>query len=453
MSHSALTGTRIRERRIVLGLKQAELARSVGISASYLNLIEHNRRRIGGKLLVDIARGLAVDLSALTEGAQAQLLEELGEAAAEHPDVASEVDRADELVGRFPGWAALVAAQHRSILSLERKTATLAERVEHDPFLSEALHDVLSKVTSIRSTASILAETPDLDEPWLRRFHNNLSQDSEKLTDSSEALVTYLDSGGEIEPGLATPQEEMEAWLDARDFHLAELETGEATPVDLVEEAETLRSSAARAMALDHLRQYQTDAERMPLSAVTAAAQELGFDPARLSRLFGVDLPAAMRRLAGLPRAYKDGPRIGLLICDGAGALVLRKATEKFPLPRFSAACPLWPLYQALSRPVTPVRAALNHVSAPSQRFLSYAIAQPRAPIAFSGPQVLQSYMLLVPEALVVREMAELETQSVGASCRICAVPACPARREPSILAENFDTPTPSRDTVGKGTE
>ena len=43
-----LTGNRIRERRLVLGMKQADLAEAVGISASYLNLIEHNRRRIGG---------------------------------------------------------------------------------------------------------------------------------------------------------------------------------------------------------------------------------------------------------------------------------------------------------------------------------------------------------------------------------------------------------------------
>ena len=49
MPERQLTGGRIRERRIALGLRQAELAPRAGISASYLNLIEHNRRRIGGK--------------------------------------------------------------------------------------------------------------------------------------------------------------------------------------------------------------------------------------------------------------------------------------------------------------------------------------------------------------------------------------------------------------------
>ncbi|MGB8622908.1 MAG: helix-turn-helix transcriptional regulator, partial [Paracoccaceae bacterium] len=70
MAQSTLVGTRIRERRLVLGRRQADLAREVGISPAYLNLIEHNRRRIGGKLLVDLARKLDVDASALSEGAE-----------------------------------------------------------------------------------------------------------------------------------------------------------------------------------------------------------------------------------------------------------------------------------------------------------------------------------------------------------------------------------------------
>ena len=59
-----LTGSRIRERRqICRACGKPNLRGRLGISASYLNLIEHNRRRIGGKLLVDIAGALAVEPS------------------------------------------------------------------------------------------------------------------------------------------------------------------------------------------------------------------------------------------------------------------------------------------------------------------------------------------------------------------------------------------------------
>ncbi len=70
MPASRLTGSRIRERRLARGMRQVELARAVGISAAYLNLIEHNRRRIGGKLLVNLARVLEVEPAQLTEGAE-----------------------------------------------------------------------------------------------------------------------------------------------------------------------------------------------------------------------------------------------------------------------------------------------------------------------------------------------------------------------------------------------
>ena len=51
MPLTALTGSRVRERRLALGMRQADLARDAGISASYLNLIEHNRRRVAGDVL------------------------------------------------------------------------------------------------------------------------------------------------------------------------------------------------------------------------------------------------------------------------------------------------------------------------------------------------------------------------------------------------------------------
>ena len=78
MAREGLTGSRIRERRVMAGMKQADLARHIGISASYLNLIEHNRRRIGGKLLLNIADTLGVEPQLLTEGADIPL-EELPE--------------------------------------------------------------------------------------------------------------------------------------------------------------------------------------------------------------------------------------------------------------------------------------------------------------------------------------------------------------------------------------
>src|SRR6056297_466324 len=400
MARSTLTGSRIRERRTLLGRRQADLARAVGISPSYLNLIEHNRRRIGGKLVNAIARELGVEPAALTEGAEAALLNTLREAAADHGAAAEELPRLEEFVGRFPGFAQLMADHRRRALELGRTVELLSDRMTHDPFLSASLHEVLSTVTAIRSTASILAETDDLEGEWLDRFHRNMAEDSRRLAESAEALVRYLDEASSAEFAGSTPQEELDAWLGAQGYHVADLERAlPPEPETLVARAEGLKSAAARALAEAFLRRYRKDAVHMPLAAFRAAALETGFDPAALAVQFGVDLPAVFRRLAVLPRPAAGG-EIGLVACDGSGTLIFRKPIEGFPLPRHSAACPLWPLYQALSRPMAPVRAAVEMGGRSPGRVLAYAISQPAQPAGFDGPQVMEAAMLVLPEEL-----------------------------------------------------
>ena len=58
-------GPRIRERRLAAGMAQAELARLCGISPSYLNLIEHGRRRAGAALVARAAAAMGLDRALL----------------------------------------------------------------------------------------------------------------------------------------------------------------------------------------------------------------------------------------------------------------------------------------------------------------------------------------------------------------------------------------------------
>ena len=81
MPTTTLAGTRLRQRRLTMGLRQADLAARAGISASYLNLIEHNRRRIGPDVLTKLAAALGLPEAALSEGAEGGLLEDLRAAA------------------------------------------------------------------------------------------------------------------------------------------------------------------------------------------------------------------------------------------------------------------------------------------------------------------------------------------------------------------------------------
>ena len=82
MAVQPLIGSRLRERRAALGLKQAELAERAGISPSYLNLIEHNRRRVAPELLERLATVLGVAGEALLRGPAGALAEDLRAVAA-----------------------------------------------------------------------------------------------------------------------------------------------------------------------------------------------------------------------------------------------------------------------------------------------------------------------------------------------------------------------------------
>jgi len=422
MPLSALSGTRLRERRLAAGLRQSDVAARVGISASYLNLIEHNRRKVGGAVLDRLADVLGVDRAALAKGSDAALVEGLQSSVARCAGVVVELDRLEELVSRFPGWAGLLVALDARVQSLVRAIETLNDRMTHDPHLSASLHEVLSSLSSVRATAAILAETDDLPADWTARFHRNLHHDSERLAVGAEALVAYLDAGSTMaEQGIAAPQEEVEDWLRSRGWGFEDA----ALPDGLDSEIAALASTAARSLARDHLARAAADAVALPMVGFVAAVTRHGPDPFALAEAFACDPLVVMRRLAGLADLGA-----GLVVCDASGTLTFRKPTVGFPLPRFGAACPLWPLYAALGRPLHPVEAVVEMAGQGGRSFRVVAWASPRHPFGLRGPELREAAMLVLPGA-----SGSAAAIQIGSSCRVCPRTDCAARREPSILS------------------
>jgi hypothetical protein len=423
MPLSALTGTRLRERRLAMGIRQADLAAAVGISASYLNLIEHDRRKVHGALLVRLADALGFDRTAMAQGADTALIEGLQSAASRGGALSVELTGLEDFASRFPGWAGLLVATDARVQTLERAVEALNDRMTHDPHLSQSLHEVLSSLSSVRATASILAETEDLDPDWAARFHQNLHHDSERLAAGAEALVAYLDAGSSMaEQGIAAPQEEVEDWLKVRGWGFAD-----ATLADGCEdEVGALASTAARSLARAYLGRAQADSKALPMAEFASAVAAEGPDPFALAERFACDPLQVMRRLATLPDLGA-----GLVICDASGTLTFRKPTAGFPLPRFGAACPLWPLYAALGRPSQPVDTVVEMAGQGGRLHRVLAWATPGHPMGLRGPELREAAMLILPD-----DQSRQTALPIGSSCRICPRQTCPARREPSILSE-----------------
>ena len=121
-------GAKVRSIRKEHRITQARLAEQLGISASYLNLIEHNRRPLPAGLLLKVARLFDLDLDAFiaddTAQVHADLMEVFGdeifdEAGLTRGDV-------DEVVDHHPNVARAVRTLYDALLASRRRAQDLA---------------------------------------------------------------------------------------------------------------------------------------------------------------------------------------------------------------------------------------------------------------------------------------------------------------------------------------
>jgi len=243
-------GIRISSRRKVLAISQAELARRAGISASYLNLIEANKRQVGGTLLRRIAKELDIDVGELTGESEHRLIHELEEAFADPvlAGVGLEAGAARALVATNPLLASAFVRLYRAYTAATANADAYAYRLRTDPLLSQLLHQVLSGITAVRSSAEILEEVADLGEDERRRFTGSIGRETRGLTAVARNLIGQFETASEGGRS-ALPRRELDDLIFANDNYFqgledaagairAEIEAvgpfGEATLIDLL---------------------------------------------------------------------------------------------------------------------------------------------------------------------------------------------------------------------------
>ncbi|HEY8576887.1 MAG TPA: short-chain fatty acyl-CoA regulator family protein [Devosia sp.] len=218
-------GFRISNRRKSLKISQATLARRVGISPSYLNLIENNKRDIGGALLNRVAAQLDIPVDELAGRTEQKLLQDLEEAFAE-PLLESLPFRPDErreLVAQYPASAAALSRLHRAYSSAVGNADAYADRLRSDPLLSQLLHQILSGITAIRSSAEILEEVTDLDAAERQQFLAAIGRDSRTLAEVARNLIGQFDRSSQISRSIS-PAREIDDLLIERQNHFPVLE-------------------------------------------------------------------------------------------------------------------------------------------------------------------------------------------------------------------------------------
>ena len=457
---SSIVGPRIRERRRSLGITQVELARRVGVSASYLNLIERNRRRIAGALLQRVARELGMRLDQLDGAAERRLMDRLAELAIE-PRLAThapEVDAIAELIGRYPGWAATLAILGRSERDATELARTLSDRLSHDPFLGEAIHAMLTNVAAIRSASEILTSFPDIEPERRSRFETAIYDESQRLSNVAEALAGYFDKA-HTAARAATPGDEVEALFEANANRFAVIETAAAKLAAEIPEGEApaARRDAAKqlvqgalsdavggiiaasdevdteraaARAKEELEHYAIDAALAPEPAFSMIAKRAGYDVEEIAETLRVPIETAFRRLTTLPRG-KEIPRFGYLCVNAAGQPLVRREIDGLFLPRTGGACPLWSVFRAIGRPGEANRQLVELPSGEHYVFVARAREMGRA--RFGSPRSYVADMLAMTEidarqTIYGERLSNEAPEPVGFACRICPREDCEHR-------------------------
>ncbi len=418
MAVRKLEGARIRDIRLRKSLRQSAVAADCDISPSYLNLIEHNRRPVAGALLGRIARALDVDATEISDGVEAGLVSTLDAVAGRKETADITLEPSEDLATRFPAWAQVVARQAEQIEQLESLVETLSDRLARDPYLSASLHNVLSTVTSIRSTSAILTSGDEIAPEWQARFHRNMYEDSQRLADATDGLVTYLDRDGDRDSQGGLPQDEVNTWLEEVSWRPGQAELPAKGTV----------SEAARQIIKRLSDRARTDAEALPDDLLLGAMRGDTLDPIRLASDLKCAPDHVMRRLAALPDgALPAGQVPGIVMCDGSGTFTFRRPVRGFEPPRSGDACSLWPLFEAIQRPLVPVRRRIVLRGRDTTAFEAIAYGSTTHPMGFEHPPAVEATMIVIP--------TEGDTGlPVGMTCRVCTEVSCPVRREASMF-------------------
>src|SRR5258708_16308297 len=152
MQKKAMLGPRVRRLRADHSLTQVQMAEQLGISASYLNLIEHNQRPVTVALLIKLGQAFDIDLRQFAEDEEGRLVAGLKEVFAdplfEGADIKSQDFR--ELADAAPALGQAVVTLYQAYRAMRADLQNLPERA--------AARD---KLQLLETTAFPAEEVPD----------------------------------------------------------------------------------------------------------------------------------------------------------------------------------------------------------------------------------------------------------------------------------------------------
>jgi predicted transcriptional regulator/plasmid maintenance system antidote protein VapI len=439
-------GGRLKRLRRDLGLNQTRMAEDLGLSPSYLNLMERNQRPVTAQVLLRLAEAYDLDLRAFSASGDVAGASELGEVLTDEffRDLSIPRHEVAEVGENAPGVAEAISRLYQAYLD-QRRIAALGAA---DP---------------AQETPSEPARTPST---WVRDFIQDQRNYFPELEAAAEALAAEIRAepqefaiagrerleqrGIKVQVGTV---DLMSGFVRRYDYHRRRLYLSEMLPAPgrafaiayqlaLAEHGELIGAHVERAAPPDKptrnllrvsLANYLAAAVLTPYPAFLEAAEGSGYDLDLLCARFAVSFEQACHRLTTLARQGARGVPFFMLRVDAAGNISKRFAGAAFPFSRFGGTCPRWNIHAAFQ---SPQRIITQIVETPDgARYFTFARTVHRIAAGGSGEEadlaigmgceLKHAAKLLYSRGMDLSNPAAV---AIGPACRICERANCPQR-------------------------
>ncbi len=442
-------------------MSQAELARALAISPSYLNQMEHDSRPLTVPVLLRLTEAFGVDPGFFSERGTDRLVADLRDALSNEV-AAGRVSASDlaELASRVPNAAQLLVELGQRNQQLAEELLEIADRRGQEvSALPRSPHEEIREFFYRRqnylhdtdlAAEQLAAEVGIRPGEVVRSLSARLAdRHGVRLVKGSDRLHHYdpvtreLRLSGRLRPG-------QQAFRMATQLALLEY----AAELSALASEDFAPDSDAWSLARIGIANYFAAALVLPYRPFHAAAEEFRYDIERLTDHFGLGYETICHRLSTLQRPRLRGVPFSFVRVDRAGNMSKRQSATTFHFSRAGGTCPLWNVYEAFA---SPGRIHVQMAAMPDgRRYLWTARAitrhrgswgEPGKTFAIGlGCEIRHASRLVYSDGLDLDNAAA--AVPIGMGCRLCERTDCPQRAVPPldrrlVIDENSSTFTP----------
>ncbi|MGL3213790.1 helix-turn-helix domain-containing protein [Bradyrhizobium sp. BR 1433] len=445
-------GPRFRRIRQQLGLSQTQIAEGLGISPSYINLIERNQRPVTAQILLRLAETYDLDLRDLATADEDRFFAELNEIFSDPLFRQIDLPKQElrDLAELCPG------VTH----ALQRLYAAYTEARRGETLVAAQMADREGS----QFDANPIERVRDLIEAN-RNYFPELETAAENLRDElnvpTEGLFTALTTRLREKHSILTrvmPVDVMRETLRRFDRHRRQLLISElvdssgrsfqlALQIGFVECGAAIDAIVSRAGPLDDtarrlyritLANYFAAAAMMPYQPFHSAAEALSYDVHVLAQRFNAGFEQVCHRLTTLQRPNARGVPFFLLRVDNAGNVSKRFSSGTFPFSKFGGTCPLWNVHSTFDMPDRLLSQVIELPDGTRYFSIAQMVRRPVAPYPQPQPRFAIGLGCEIRHAAKLvyatgMDLEKVEGTPIGVNCRLCERENCSQRAEPPI--------------------